>query len=158
MSLNTKKEVLLGTSICILLFLSLAVLQLNDRLGREAWEVSPRHGEGAACLSACECHKIHFLVQPMAGTPQGRVPVDPHPFLGHPFPAPIETSRRCGEEGRGRGRRRGLHQTPASATTPRVSDVPSPLPRTPQTPGRGDSTERRDTGRGLLNQEALFTQ
>lgn len=146
MSLNTKKEVLLGTSICILLFLSLAVLQLNDRLGREAWEVSPHHGEGAVCLSACECHKIHFLVQPMAGIPQGRVPVDPHPFFGTSFPAPIETSRRCGEKGR--GRRRGLHQTPASATTPRVSDVPKPLPRTPQTRPAAGTAQRGETRAG----------
>lgn len=35
----------------------------------------------------------------------------------------------------------------------------SPAPSTPAAaPGPGDRTERRDAGRGLLNQEALFTQ
>lgn len=44
--------------------------------------------------------------------------------------------------------RRGLHQTPTSATTSRVSDVPNP-PDPTDTPGRGDSTERRH-GPGVI--------
>lgn len=56
------------------------------------------------------------------------------------------------------------HQTPNRSHNPTVPYIPeghgvSPTPSTPAAaPGRGDRTERRDAGRGLLNQEALFTQ
>lgn len=68
----------------------------------------------------------------------------PTHFLGQPFPAPMEMSRRCSQERRGGGSiKLQSHQTPTSATTPRGSDVPNP-------PDRGDSTERQDTGPGVI--------
>lgn len=102
----------------------------------------------------------------MAGTPflfltqttRGRVLVegfpDPNSFFGTALPSTHGDVKEVqpGEERRGGGSiKLQPHQTPTNAITPRGSDVPNP-------PDRGDSTERRDTGRGLLNQEALFTQ
>lgn len=68
----------------------------------------------------------------------------PTHFLGQPFPAPIEMSRRCSQEKRGEGSiKLQPHQTPTNAITPRGSDVPNP-------PGpRGQHREARH-GPGVI--------
>lgn len=107
--------------------------------------MSPRHGEGAVCLSACECHKIHFLVQPMAGTPQGRVPVDPHPFFGTSLPSTCRDVKEVQPgEGEGSIKLQPVPQPRGSAMSPALSPGPHRRARP-----RGQHREARH-GPGLI--------